>query len=274
MSILLPVVIVVSIGLIAGIGLTVASKFMAVNVDETVAEVNAALPGANCGACGFAGCADYAEAVVNDDTVESNLCPVGGNEVAMKVSQILGEDFSAAEGKHAIVKCSGTYDKTSYVMDFKGLQTCAANKTFYQGRVACTYACMGYGDCVEVCDYDAIHIVSGVAKVDKEKCVGCGLCSKVCPSKLIDIVPDSADTYVGCSNHDKGGQTRKVCSAGCIGCMKCVKECKFEAIFVEDNLAYIDPEKCKNCGMCIKVCPVSVIKSTKKPKKKAATKAV
>ncbi len=258
---LIPVGIVIIIGLISAIVLTLAAKFMSVEVNEAVAQVYSVLPGANCGACGFAGCEEYARQLVDDKTVRPNLCTPGGSEVSRKISSILGVDFETVAGKHAIVKCSGTLDKTDYVMDFRGLQSCSANKLFYRGRGSCFKACLGYGDCVNVCNYDAINIVNGVAVVDKLKCVGCGLCAKRCPNALIDIIPSTSRVFVGCSSPDPGAYTRKICKAGCIACKKCEKVCEFDAIKVENNLAFIDPIKCTNCGACISQCPVGVIKS-------------
>ncbi|MGL4485135.1 MAG: RnfABCDGE type electron transport complex subunit B [Anaerovoracaceae bacterium] len=264
MGILIPVAILASIGIVAGVGLTLASKFMAVEVNETVFYINTVLPGANCGACGFAGCEDYANAIVDDESVPINKCTVGGADVAEEIASIMGKDFDGIEGKNAIVRCSGTFAQTSYIMDFRGLQSCAANKIFYRGRGACPRACLGYGDCLEVCEYAALYMYRGVAKVDKEKCVGCGLCVSKCPNKLIEIVPKKNTVYVACSNNDKGSVVRNLCRVGCIACTKCVQTCKFDAIKIENNVAVIDPVKCKNCGMCIKVCPSESIQKDKK----------
>ncbi len=260
---LIPMVIVAGIGIFAGAILTIASKFMAVKVNEAAVKVREALPGVNCGACGYAGCDDYAASLVNDHTVKANLCTPGGSAVSLKISEILGISFEAAEGKYALVKCSGTFDKTNYVMDFKGIQSCAANKMFYRGRGACSKACLGFGDCVEGCDYGAISMVNGVAKIDKLKCVGCSVCVRKCPNHLIAIVPSGLTTYVGCSSQDNGAKTHRICKTGCIACKKCEEACRFDAIHVADYLAEIDPDKCRNCGMCIKVCPSGIIKSNR-----------
>ncbi|MDR0519186.1 MAG: RnfABCDGE type electron transport complex subunit B [Clostridiales Family XIII bacterium] len=264
MTIALPIIIVSLIGLVAGIGLTLAAKYMAVSVDETAANINSVLPGANCGACGFAGCSDYASAVANNGA-KANLCPVGGAEVAAKISTILGVEFVEGEKRYARVKCAGTFSKTRYVMTYRGMQSCAANKTFYRGRGACPKACLGYGDCVDVCDYGAIYMYHGIAVVDKNKCVACGLCVERCPNKLIEIANGNSSTFVRCSNNEKGSTTRVMCSVGCIACGRCAKICKFEAIEIKDNIAYIDQAKCRNCGMCIKECPVKVIRTYRDP---------
>ena len=259
MQYFIPVAIVVVIGLLSGAVLTVAAKFMAIKVDETAVKLLEALPGANCGGCGYAGCADYANALAADNTLKANLCTPGGNAVAKAVGNILGIEVEEATSKYAIMKCSGTHEKTSYSMDYRGYQNCAANKLFYRGRGTCEKACLGFGDCVPVCDYDAIHIENGIAVIDRNKCIGCGACAKACPNALIEIVPDKMRVIVGCSSVDKGSVTKKICNIGCIGCKLCEKECKFDAIHVENNHAVIDYTKCKNCALCAKVCPSKVI---------------
>ncbi|NLV67933.1 MAG: RnfABCDGE type electron transport complex subunit B [Spirochaetes bacterium] len=270
MQFAIPVAIVVGIGLLSGVILTVAAKFMAVQEDERAIEITGLLPGANCGACGFAGCADYAAALAADGSIATNLCTPGGNSVAMALSEFLGIEFEGAQAKVAIVKCSGTREKTNYAMDYQGYQNCTANKLFYRGRGSCAKACLGFGDCVKVCDYGAIYIENGIAVVNRERCVGCGACAKVCPNKLIEIVPDNMRVVVGCSSVDKGSVTKDLCSIGCIACMLCEKACKFDAIHVIDNHAVIDYTKCTNCTLCVKACPVKVIHLH--PKKKGALK--
>jgi RnfABCDGE-type electron transport complex B subunit len=256
---LISVLIVAGIGLVSGILLTLASKFMAVPEDTRKSFLNEILPGANCGACGFAGCSDYASAII-DAGAELNLCTVGGAEVAGKIGDYLGADVGEAEKMVARTLCGGTYNKTAYVMDYRGLQSCAASKTFFKGRTACSYGCLGFGDCELVCDYDAIYFHHGVARVDADKCVACGKCVAKCPNGLIKILPEKSKIIVTCCSKDAAKVTMKQCKTGCIACSKCVKECKFEAITIEDNHALIDPEKCKNCKMCIKVCPTAAIK--------------
>lgn len=258
-AILMPTVIVSVIGIIAGVILSAADKYISVPVDERVSNVRDILPGANCGACGFAGCDEYADKLVNEDAA-TNLCTPGGQEVAKQISGLLGKSFASVEEKQAVVKCSGTCGSTENIMDYSGIMTCEANNYFYQGRGSCTYTCLGFGDCVRECQYDALHIEDGIAVVDYNKCTGCGMCAPKCPNVLISIIPKKSRVFVGCSSNDKGAYTRKICSAGCIGCKKCEKTCKFGAIIIKDNLAGIDPEKCTNCGECAEVCPTKVIR--------------
>lgn len=260
MGFVIPAAIVAGIGVLAGVGLTLASKLMAVKVNENVAQVRAALPGANCGACGYAGCDDYAKNVAEDHTVKANLCTPGGSMVAMEISRILGVEFEAIAGKYAVMRCSGSREKTNYVMDYQGYQSCNANKLFYRGRGACDKSCLGFGDCVHACDYNAIAVENGLAHINRSRCVGCGQCAKVCPNNLIDIIPDTAKIVVACNSEATGARTKENCSIGCISCGLCEKSCKFDAIHVENGHANIDYDKCKNCGMCVTACPRKTIR--------------
>lgn len=266
---IIPTILVATIGALAGIMLTIAAKIMFVPVDERIEACTEALPGANCGGCGYAGCSDYAAAVVNND-VSLTLCPVGGPDVVNLLGKILGKEAAASDGQYAIVKCAGYIDKTSKILEYKGINTCTGVKSMYNGDGACQYGCLGMGDCVEACKFNAIGIVNGVAWVDRENCVGCTACAAACPNKLIDMVPKKNLTFVTCSSCDKGAATKKACQAGCIGCKKCEKICKFDAIHVKNNIALIDAEKCKNCGMCVKECPTSAILKLPRPKKTVA----
>lgn len=258
-SYVLPILVISISGLLAAIILVIASKFMAVKVDETFEAVRECLPGVNCGACGYAGCDEYAHKVAAGG-VKTNLCVPGGDETSKKISQVLGVEFEDVVEQAAFVRCSGDCGATDYIMDYRGRQTCAACNNFYQGRGSCSHACLGFGDCVRVCQYDAIHIENGVAVVDREKCTGCGMCARECPNDLIAVADATKVYYVGCSSTDKGAFTRKVCSNGCIGCKKCERTCQHGAIKVENNLASIDTTLCVNCGECFGVCPTGAIK--------------
>lgn len=271
MNILIPVVVVVLLGLVASIILTIASKLMYVPVDQRVLDLREALPGANCGACGFAGCDDYAAAMGEDSSISAALCPVGGKDLAEELSGILGVEAEIAEPKVATVMCKGNSSVTSNIMELGRDLTCKSAAQFYGGHWACLSGCLGLGDCKAVCDYDAIKIQDGLAVIDREKCVACGVCTAACPKNLIAVQTKKNAVYVGCSSTATGAKTRKSCQVGCIGCRKCEKACKFEAITVEDNLAKIDPEKCKNCGLCVKECPTNAIADLRSRKKNVKT---
>lgn len=264
---MLPILLLVIMGLVAGVILTIAAKVLFVPVDETVAQIREALPGANCGACGFAGCDDYASALGADHSLSPSLCPVGGAECAGKIAAALGVEAVAAEPKVAFVRCKGNTENTKQIMELQGVSTCKGAKNFFGGNWACAQGCMGFGDCVAECDYGAIKICDGVAIVDREACVGCGKCAKACPNNVIVIGEKKKLVYVACNNTEKGAKARKGCAVACIGCGKCAKACKFEAITVENNLAKIDFDKCKNCGLCEKECPTHAIANlrVKKP---------
>lgn len=257
-SIILAVAIVAAIGLIAGIGLSVASAVFAVETDERTEAVLENLPGANCGACGYSGCAGYAKALA-DGTAQNGLCAPGGQEAAEKISQLLGLGSVSMEKKTAVVRCVGTLDNTTNKMDYNGIQSCKAASQHFGGVSSCRYGCMGIGDCVNVCDFNAVSVCNGVAHVDPELCRACGKCVSACPKSLIVLVPVSQAKIVRCRNMDKGGATRKTCKSGCIGCMQCAKACPQNAVTVENSIAVVDVEKCTGCGACKDICPSKCI---------------
>ena len=268
----IPILLVVAVGLVCAIMLTIASKVFYVPVDETAAALREVLPGANCGGCGFAGCDDYANSLAADHETPCNKCPVGGPSVAAKLAEILGVSAGSADKQVAIVMCNGAKEVSKNLLDYEGPTSCKAATQLFGGVKQCPFGCQGLGDCVAACDFGAISIVDGVARVDRDACVACGACAKACPKNLIRIGPDSNQNVVFCSSKAGGADVRKACSVGCIGCKMCEKTCKFDAVHIENNLAYIDPEKCKNCGMCSKVCPTGAIinlKQLKKLKEKA-----
>ena len=232
-----PVLLTVITGLIAGVLLTIAAKIFAVPVDETQVKIRECLPGANCGACGYVGCDDYAAALAKDHTIAPNKCVPGGAGAAAGIAAVLGVEAGATEERVAKVMCSGTCDNTSPEMDYQGYKSCAAVKNFFGGPGTCKFGCIGLGDCVKACKFDAIHVEDGVAKVDRDKCVACGACANTCPQKIIDILPKASRVTVDCSSKDMGKFVTKACKVGCIGCKMCEKTCKFDAIHVVDNLA-------------------------------------
>lgn len=257
-TIVLAILAVTVIGIICAVMLAVASKVMAVKVDETVGRLREALPGANCGACGYAGCDGYATALGSGEGVKTNLCVPGADAVSKQLSEILGVAFENVVEKVSVIHCTGDYSVTSDKLDYQGIRTCAAVKLF-GGKGACSYGCIGFGDCERICPEGAICIENGLAHVDTRKCTGCGLCAGACPNKIITLEADTIKTAILCSNKDKGAVVRKKCSRGCIACGKCARECPVQAIVIENNLARIDYSICTGCGHCAEICPVNCI---------------
>lgn len=259
MGILAAAAVVAVTGIVIGVLLGVAGKFFEVEVDEKELAVRELLPGNNCGACGFAGCDAMAKAIA-EGNAPVNGCPVGGAPVADQIAEVMGVTAEAAAKKVAYVKCNGTCDKTERKYNYTGLSDCRTlAMTPGAGDKACSYGCLGLGTCVKVCDFDAIHIVNGVAVVDPEKCTSCGKCANICPKHLIEVIPADAQCRVTCSSHDKGKDVKAACATGCIGCGICVKQCESGAITLENNVAYIDQEKCTKCGKCAAKCPSKII---------------
>lgn len=258
-EILTAVIPVVIIGILCAAMLVVASKLMAVKEDERLPKVRECLPGANCGACGYAGCDGYAKALCEDSSVATNLCVPGGESVAKELSEVLGVEFANVERQVAVVHCKGDCDSTEDNVDYKGMESCAAAKLIFGGKGKCGFGCLGLGDCADACPQEAIHIINGIAKVFSPDCVGCALCVKTCPNHIIALHTVKPQPVVLCSNKDKGAATRKACSSGCIGCKKCEKACESEAIKVTGNLAVIDYSKCTGCGKCAEVCTTKCI---------------
>ena len=253
-----------AIGVISAVILFLVAKRFKVEEDPRIDEVCELLPGANCGGCGFPGCRGLAEAAVKSDTLEGIMCPVGGAPVMEKVAAALGREVVAQAPKVAVVRCNGSCINRPKKSVFDGARTCAVMVSIYPGETDCAFGCLGCGDCVSACQFDAIHMnpETGLPVVDEDKCVACGACTKACPKNIIELRPKGPKNrrvFVSCINKDKGGVARKACKAACIGCGKCAKECPFGAITVENNVAYIDPAKCKLCRKCVLVCPTGAI---------------
>ena len=260
MEILIPVLVLLAAGALCAVLLTVASVFFSVKEDERAASIRDALPGANCGACGFSGCDGYAKALSEGKTDKTNLCTPGGDNAAKCIAAILGVEALDVVEKVAYVACNGSCKPEEHKYEYSGPKTCKAANMSFGGDRFCTFACLGYGDCMRVCPRDAISITeNNIAYIDPQKCIGCGICARECPNGIIHIVNDTVRTVVECSNHYKGAEVRKVCSNGCIACGKCARTCPEGAIEIVDNLARIDYTKCKNCGACVKACPVGCI---------------
>lgn len=247
------------VGIFVGIFLGVAGIKFKVEVDEKEEAVLAALPGNNCGGCGYAGCSGLAAAIAKGEA-SVNACPVGGESVGNKIAQIMGVSAEASRRMVAFVHCQGDCDRAGVDYDYNGVEDCRV-MAFVPGGgpKSCNSGCMGYGSCVKVCPFDAIRVEKGVAKVDKEKCKACGKCVEVCPKRLISLIPYQASQVVACSSTDKGPVTMKACQTGCIGCGICVRNCPQKAVTVTDFHAVIDQEKCVGCGVCAEKCPKKAI---------------
>ncbi len=249
-----------AIGAVCAVILILAAKYLNEPVDEKLLRVRECLPGANCGACGYAGCDGYAEALVSGAEERTNLCIPGADKVSHDISVMFGVEFTDVVEHVAFVRCMGDCEMAKQKYEYEGVQSCRAAKLLYGGRWACSLGCFGYGDCSKVCPNDAVFVENGVAKVDTKKCSGCGLCAKSCPNDLITIFPDVSHVVVTCSNTERGAVARGKCENACIACKKCERVCPSDAIKVTDNLAHIDYDKCSNCKECAKTCPVGCIK--------------
>ena len=274
--ILIAVIILGAVGLVASVMLYLASKKFAVVQDERIGKVAELLPQANCGGCGFPGCTGFATACVkaaDAGSLEGKLCPVGGGSVMEKVATVLGMKAEAGVQKVAVIRCNGTCANRPHVVDYDGVSSCRIQSMTGTGETACAFGCLGCGDCVKACRFGGLTInaETGLPQVDENVCTGCGACVKSCPRGVIELRPKGLKgrrVVVMCVNHDKGAVANKICKASCIGCGKCVKVCKFEAVTVTNNLAYIDPEKCKMCRKCEEACPKGAIHAVNFPPRK------
>ena len=272
MEILIAIGILGGLGLVFGLVLAAASKVFYVETDPRLDQLNACLPGANCGGCGYAGCGAYAEAVLNGEA-PIGACASGGNECAQGMAAVMGVKAEAVTRKVALVRCSGEkyYDKEGNQVagakvkgNYEGFKDClAASKVGGHGPLSCKYGCLGYGSCTKACKYGAIKVVKGVAHVDEDLCVGCMACAAACPRGLIVAVEPDRNVVIACNSMAKGAVTTRGCTVGCIGCGLCKKICPNGAITVTNNLAVIDYSLCDNCGLCATVCPKKLIKDSK-----------
>jgi len=253
----------------------IAQKFKVIE-DPKIDIVEAALPAANCGGCGYPGCRGFSEALVKSSnekqSIEGLNCPVGGNEVMAKVAEILGLVAEEKEPQIAVIRCSGSKANAPAKIKYDGPATCAFAHNLSSGESGCPYGCLGLGDCVAACDFDAIYMDQETGlPVVKDNCVACGACVVACPRDIIELRnrgKKDRRIFVSCVNEEKGGVARKNCSVACIGCGKCFKVCPFDAITMENNLAYIDYEKCKLCRKCVVECPTGAIHELNFPPRK------
>lgn len=274
--ILTAVIALGAIAAVAAVVLFVVSRKFAVKEDSRIGQVQELLPGANCGGCGFAGCSGMASALVagaDRGDISGLSCPVGGQAVMEQVSSLLGMATLQAEPRVAVVRCNGSCDNRPRVAEYDGLHTCAAMSASGAGDTACGYGCLGCGDCVSACKFGGLRMneMTGLPEVDEDACTACGACANACPRHIIELRKKGRGNkrvFVSCVNHDKGGAARKACQVACIGCGKCQKECKFEAITVADNLSYIDDNKCRLCTKCVEACPTHAIVKVNFPVRK------
>ena len=278
--ILIAVIVLGVIGLVSALVLYIISNRFAVHEDARIGQVAEVLPQANCGGCGYPGCSGFAAACVkaaDAGSLDGRFCPVGGQPVMDQVANILGLAVAASAPRVAVVRCNGTCENRPRNAEFDGAVSCRVKNMTGLGDTGCGYGCLGCGDCVAKCQFDALKMDAdtGLPVVDEEKCTACGACSKACPRGIIEIRlkgPKGRRVVVLCNNKDKGAVANKACKASCIGCGKCVKTCeKFEAITLENNLAYIDAEKCKMCRKCEDACPKGAIHGFNFPPRKPKT---
>lgn len=260
-GIIIATAVVGAVGLLIGLFLGIAGIKFKVEVDEKEEAVLAALPGNNCGGCGFPGCSGLAAAIAKNEA-PVNGCPVGGEPVAKRISEIMGVEAGESRRMVAFVKCQGDCEKTKLDYEYCGVEDCAMLSFVPNGGPkSCNYGCLGFGSCVKACPFDAIHVRNGVAVVDKEACKACGKCVAACPKHLIELIPYDAKYAVACSSKEKGPVTMKACTTGCIGCTLCAKNCPNEAVTIESFLSHIDQDKCSGCGQCAEKCPKKSIVS-------------
>ena len=260
-DILSALIVVAAVGLLFGILLALFIHFFGIEEDQKTQKIKSVLPGINCGACGFTGCNDYADALAKG-TAKPNLCIPGASAVAAELSEILGVEAEKPKDMVAFVHCNGLCGAAGVKAIYDGINSCKASGMLFGGPKACSYGCIGCGDCVKVCVSNAICLHDGIASIDTSRCLGCGMCVKECPKKIISMVPQETAVAVYCGSHDKGADARKACQNACIGCKKCEKSCASQAVTVKNNCAVIDYSKCSGCGLCADSCPTGSIKKT------------
>ncbi|MCX6334487.1 MAG: RnfABCDGE type electron transport complex subunit B [Bacteroidia bacterium] len=275
------IITVVSLSLLAFMSAVIlyfiAQKFK-VFEDPRIDEVQAVLPAANCGGCGFAGCRNFAEALVKAENFDGLLCPVGGAVVMGQAAKLLGKEAPVIEPKVAVLICNGSPEFRPHTSKYDGVPDCRIANTLYIGETDCSYGCLGNNDCERACTFDALHMdpLTGLPVITDDKCTSCGNCVKACPRHIIELrkkARKDRKIYVACSNCDKGGPARRACKVACIACSKCVNVCEFNAITIENNLAYIDASKCTFCRKCVTECPTGSILEINFPPRKPKVEA-
>ncbi len=262
-----------ALGVLAAVILYFVAQKFKVYEDPRIDEVEAVLPGANCGGCGYPGCRGFAEAFVKADDISGLFCPPGGNDTYAAAAKVIGKEATAQTPMIAVVRCSGTPENRPKTSNYNGASSCKVATSLFSGDTGCQYGCLGLGDCVTACTFDAIYMdeETGLPVVVDDKCTACGACVTACPKDIIELRkkgPKGKRIFVSCINNDKGGVAKKSCSVACIGCSKCVKVCPHDAITLENFLAYIDYDKCKLCRKCVDECPTGAILEINFPPKK------
>jgi len=273
-TILFTIITLCVIGVTAAIILYMTAQKFKVYEDPRIDQVEEALPAANCGGCGYAGCRAFAEAIVRENDLSDLFCPVGGNECMSGIAGIMGLEAAQSAPKIAVLRCAGSCSQRKKTNQYDGAKSCVVVSSLYAGETDCQYGCLGLADCVDVCNFDALHMdpETDLPVVVEDNCVACGACVTACPKDLFELrkkMPKYRKVFVSCMNMDKGAAAKKACNVACIGCGKCVKECPFDAITMKNNLAYIDSDKCKLCRKCVTVCPTGAIIEENFPPRKA-----
>ena len=259
-AILYAILVLGALGLLFGVLLAFAGKKFAVQEDERVSKVRECLGGANCGACGYAGCDAFAQAVV-EGKAPCDGCSAGGAKTAKAIAAIMGASVEESDPKVARVRCNGGCGNSADRYEYKGLKSCRAAAAYAGGPKLCEFGCIGLGDCLNACKFGAITLQDGTAHIDPAKCTACGACMRTCPRNIIDLIPRNRTVVVMCRNKAVGKIARLQCKVACVGCGRCERNCPSDAIHVEDGVAHIDPEKCTRCGACVQGCPMHCIQN-------------
>lgn len=257
-------VVLTVLGLTFGLIMAFANRKFAIEINPLIHIVEDALPKGQCGACGYAGCMAYAEAVVLNPDVSPSLCIPGKEPVAKAVAELTGKAAAAIEPRIAQVRCAGNRERAVKLSEYYGIPDCTAANLLYGGHKMCKYGCLGFGTCVKACPFNAMNMsADGLPVIDPDKCTGCGKCETICPKKVIAMAPIDAHVRVNCNSHDKGAVAKKACSSACIGCTACVRACPHKAVTMDNNVAIVDAyvcvEKCSD-PVCLAKCPTKAIR--------------